>query len=927
MCQAKSEGGRRCPAHQHESMLVIRHAAFTSGLTYNQTEKLFNELRREAGRKIKYTDAWTVEDYERITEELAGKPVHEAMMTDLEQVKQNKTTFDGPSAYALHMIRERAAYRAKNLHNYFQEVSNRTGHSVQEVSEKYFEAYKAVDTRSNVFLPLNTLDLRKEIIKSGLPHDRASVVAVAQLKKLAFIEGTRRVKLIPSPRGGVVHAYGYNEGRLEVVLRSNPEHIYAYKNVPLTEWKTFSASARPGVYFREYIQHDYTYMYLSAAEDEADAYRVRCAACGRFRAAVHSCPERKFREQLSEAGLSSDEISRLSPDYPVTTELEPAAIPSMASEKEDGSLTDPYVFFEMKKEDTEIWSDSMSNRVIVPKRLQPVEVEMSDEEAIEAYEYQVAITELNSVAVPSNLSLIRDALTKQDVEMEVKLRFTRSRGGLEDRLTGQAEGTIRYQKTEDPDNAVVVKHDLQCFCDEYEQNYDCVHIHVAVDQHIVLLSSASGAQAPRQQLFSRFSERYHQPLLNESSIRHEMSFNGVNRQRALEIRSERKAAEEAIITSNERAKEENQAYREKMLKRWETVEEPYSENLKTFYQDYKAALSRRRAKNNPVPFRTENVTDGICADEPGARSFGVELEFDVKDRHEKRLKKIGEELYEAGLTRSSDQEEYHTASKDGWGSWSFEKDGTVSGELVSPIMKDTPEHWEQLRVATEIITRNGGMASTRTGSHVHVSTGSYEYSTAKHAELLRTVNQDEDIMFRLASSPRTGRHRRGEWCEPNTNDSGEDFILPEVQDGHGVLGNHQNHRRALNFAESGSEEHRKSHVEFRMWDGTLDPAVIQQQVMISAALTDYAERNVLTNGGSRKRPTEARTTIGVGREKEAQALAKASTTTHTEETFAESNTGAAEFLDKLFRRKEDRKAAASLFAVTSWQPNNVADRS
>jgi hypothetical protein len=301
MCQAKSEGGRRCPAHQHESMLVIRHAAFTSGLTYNQTEKLFNELRREAGRKIEYTDAWTVEDYERITEELAGKPVHEAMMTDLEQVKQNKTTFDGPSAYALHMIRERAAYRAKNLHNYFQEVSNRTGHSVQEVSEKYFEAYKAVDTRSNVFLPLNTLDLRKEIIKSGLPHDRASVVAVAQLKKLAFIEGTRRVVLTAPKHGGVIQAFGYNEGRLEVVLRNNPERIYAYKNVPLSMWKTLSTSNRPAAVYRQDIQCEYDYKYLSQAEDDADAHRIRCAACGRFRAAVHAlnvCSARSYLKQV-----------------------------------------------------------------------------------------------------------------------------------------------------------------------------------------------------------------------------------------------------------------------------------------------------------------------------------------------------------------------------------------------------------------------------------------------------------------------------------------------------------------------------------------------------------------------------------------------------------------------------------------------------
>ena len=926
MCQAKSEGGRRCPAHQYESMLIIRHAAFTSGLTYNQTEKLFNELRREAGRKIKYSDGWTVEDYEKITDELAGTPVHEAMLTDLEQVKQNKTTFNGPSAYALNMIRERAAYRAKNLQIYFQEVSNRTGYSVQEVIEKYAEAYKAVDMRSNVFLPLNTLELRKAAIESDLPHDRASVVAFAKLKKLNFIEGTRRVVLTAPKHGGVIQAFGYNEGRLEVVLRNNPERIYAYKNVPLSTWKTLSTSNRPSAVYRQDIQHEYGYRYLSQAEDDADAHRIRCAACGRFRAAVHSCPERVFRAKLSEAGLSSDEISRLSPDYQVITDLAPAVIPGPDAGKEDLNLgpQDPYTFFELKFGVIEERSDDMRQRFVVPERLRPVDSDaLTEEEAESIYDYREAVVELSHISVPEDLLTIRNTLAEQDVEIEVVLHFeTSGGGGWDGDITGEVEGTIRYQKTNDPDNAVAIRHDLQCFCKEYEESYSCVHTRFAVDQHMVLLSSGTDTKASETQMLSNFIDQQEEALTAENEIRHIIAYEGVNRVYAKQIIAERERAKQAIIVSNERTKEENQVYRERMLERWETVEEPYSQNMTKFYEDYKAVLSRRRAKNNPVPFRTENVTDGACADEPGTRSFGIELEFDVHDHNQRRLQRIGKELYEAGLTRSSDQEPYHTASKDGWASWSFEQDGTVSGELVSPLMKDTPECWEQLRLATEIITRNGGVATTETGSHVHVSTGSYENSTAKHAELLRTVNQDEDLMYRLSSNPRTGRHRRGRWCAPNANDRGEEFIPSDVEESHDVLGNHQSHYVALNLAASGEEEHRKSHVEFRMWDGTLDPAVIQQQIMVSVALTDHAEREVLLNGGSHKRPDSGRSVIGVGREREAAALAKSSTTTHTEETFIESNTGAAEFLDKLFRLQEDRKAAASLFAVTSWQPES-----
>jgi hypothetical protein len=638
-----------------------------------------------------------------------------------------------------------------------------------------------------------------------------------------------------------------------------------------------------------------------------------------------SCPERVFRTKLSEAGLSSDEISRLSPDYPVVTELAPAVIPGPDAGKEDLNLgpQNPYTFFELKFGVIEERSDDMRQRLVIPERLRPVNSDaLTEEEAESLYSYREAAAELSHISVPEDLLTIREKLAEQDVEIEVELHFESGGGGdwLGGSVTGQVEGTIRYQKTDDPDNAVAIRHDLQCFCEEYEESYSCIHTRFAVDQHMVLLSSGTDTKASETQIFSNFVDRYEEALTAENEIRHIMRYDSVNRVYAKQIIAERERAKQAIIVSNEQSEEENQVYRERMLERWETVEEPYSQNMARFYEDYKAVLSRRRAKNNPVPFRTENVTDGACADEPGTRSFGVELEFDVHDHNQKRLQRIGEQLYEAGLTRSSDQEPYHTASKDGWASWSFEQDGTVSGELVSPLMKDTPECWEQLRLATEIITRNGGVATTETGSHVHVSTGSYGNSTAKHAELLRTVNNNEDLMYRLSSNPRTGRHRRGRWCAPNTNDTGEEFIPSDVEESHDVLGNHQSHYVALNLAASGEEEHRKSHVEFRMWDGTLDPAVIQQQIMVSVALTDQAEREVLLNGGSRKKPTNERAVIGEGREKETQVMEKASMGTHNEETFLESNGYTAEFFDKLFRRREDRSAAVSLFAVTSWQP-------
>tara|TARA_B100001146_G_scaffold216386_1_gene219751 strand:- start:1245 stop:1685 length:441 start_codon:yes stop_codon:yes gene_type:complete len=136
----------------------------------------------------------------------------------------------------------------------------------------------------------------------------------------------------------------------------------------------------------------------------------------------------------------------------------------------------------------------------------------------------------------------------------------------------------------------------------------------------------------------------------------------------------------------------------------------------------------------------------------------------------------------------------------------------------------------------------------------------------------------------------------------------------EVAASHRVLGYHTDHGHAVNFEGSGSTRFERNQIEYRMWDATLDPGVIQQQIVLSAAITDYAERNVIKNKGSKK-PTEAPETIGTHKAKEAAIPA----TVDAKEKAKQVNQKVAVFFDQLFRRSEDRAAAASLFAITNWQ--------
>lgn len=548
-----------------------------------------------------------------------------------------------------------------------------------------------------------------------------------------------------------------------------------------------------------------------------------------------------------------------------------------------------------------------------------------------------------------NMGAVRQALRRSDVEIPVSLHY-RSYLDMNTNTRQSAPnvtGTITYKRiTGDSYEELPVRaHTLRCTCADYRADYDCIHVRETLLQSFAILHAG---RSPREGVTRdvRTFRRDHDALITEETeIRYAMLQRELSREEAeiwvadaeLRRQTERAEAEarrqeqlrqraqaeaeriereaRELAEQNAPTIEATQKHIQERIAAWESTDPGYMENPDKLHEDITAALSRKRKGQPAIPFRTTDVTDGICAPVEGARRFGVELEFDIQNGVDRTtaLRKIGQELKEAGLTRDSRQTGYHTARSSGWHDWSFEQDCTVAGELVSPILSDTPEHWEQLRKACEIITRNGGVATTRTGSHVHISSASYGISTAKHAEVLRTVAQNEDIMYRLASNPATGRHRGTQWCAPNVAVPNDD-VDETVAASHRVLGYHTDHGHAVNFEGSGSTRFASNQIEYRMWDATLDPAVIQQQVALSAAITDYAERNVIKNKGSKK-PTEPAAVIGTHKQKEA-AIPE---TVDVKEKSKQVNQKVAAFFDQLFRRSEDREAAAALFAITKWQ--------
>lgn len=280
-----------------------------------------------------------------------------------------------------------------------------------------------------------------------------------------------------------------------------------------------------------------------------------------------------------------------------------------------------------------------------------------------------------------------------------------------------------------------------------------------------------------------------------------------------------------------------------------------------------------RAEAGPPEYEYEDVLG-----DPEA-TFGVEIEFEGGDRDA-----IARDLYDAGLIEEPRQRGYHAPRVPGL--WSFETDGSVSGgELVSPVMADTPEAWRQIEQVCEIVRRHGGRATARCGGHVHIGSRRPLDDDGERWNRLRRLCQGyEDLLFRLAAGGESrGVHRGAE---------GGSYAYSRPLGGRtGIPSGHTDHYSAVN--------RRGSTVEFRYFNGTLDPRQIQANVKIAHALVRAATR---PETDAALPPRDMR--LG----SRAASVAE------------EGHREVRRFLDAIFTRARDKLAALWLYATSRWQP-------
>jgi hypothetical protein len=335
----------------------------------------------------------------------------------------------------------------------------------------------------------------------------------------------------------------------------------------------------------------------------------------------------------------------------------------------------------------------------------------------------------------------------------------------------------------------------------------------------------------------------------------------------------------------------------------------YSENFELFKADLDEVL-----RYNEYPYVYENVLFPTYTRE-NRTPFGIEIEYDFPDEFSEvdvdaANAIIGKTLYKEGLLYSPRRENWHSShSKEfkdtQYRNWFFEKDGSVSGgEIISPGLYDEKATWENIEYVCKILQENNAVSSKKAGMHVHVSTQHYNGSIKKYSELGRLFTQHEDVIYRLSTNPLNGTHRALAYCVPNHNVPSRGFV--NVRD----IKNWQNNQRFYGLNYVNVHGNKNDHPEFRLFDASLNPSVIQAQIKLATSMVEAANR-ISDSGVKTERGKEP-----VGAHAKRASLRGPRRMTETE--LEEDSKTTRSFLDTLFTDREDKKHLTWVWGKTRW---------
>lgn len=321
----------------------------------------------------------------------------------------------------------------------------------------------------------------------------------------------------------------------------------------------------------------------------------------------------------------------------------------------------------------------------------------------------------------------------------------------------------------------------------------------------------------------------------------------------------------------------------------------YTEHPDAFQEDME------RASFAAIPYEYENALNGSNT------TFGIELEFVDGDSNA-----IARELYQLGICSNQSMGNYHTQRQPG--KWIVERDGSVTsgnrgGEIISPILTDTPETWRQIEMVCEVAKRHGARVSHKTGGHVHVGAEASLDGKRQRWRRFFKLNAGFEEVYARISGGEQGRMRYGHYAQSSLSQNllGIRARMPEE----GTTGEFQGIISRISAGKyqmiNISPFATKKTVEFRGFNGTLTPGVIQANVKYAVGLVNSAER-------SRIKGSETDNIIPSDSDRKRGRIINNYETNNTR-----TDTSIMAALDAIFPRQSDKKHLLSVIAKNDWK--------
>lgn len=354
-----------------------------------------------------------------------------------------------------------------------------------------------------------------------------------------------------------------------------------------------------------------------------------------------------------------------------------------------------------------------------------------------------------------------------------------------------------------------------------------------------------------------------------------------------------------IISNQQSLDEQAEAHRMELNRVHEDDGFFYSDNPREFEN------TMERLKYEPLPYEYENALNG------NNTTFGIELEF-VNGNSDA----IARDLYREGICAYPEMIGYHSRSHPSVpGKWKMEYDGSVSnrstrrgGELVSPILSDTPETWKTIERVCEVAKRHGAQVNYKCGGHVHVDMEPLDTARQRWRRFFKSISGYEEAIYRFAGGTQ-GRYRinpNSDYAAPFESRARQGTIArfemnneEDVRDLARRIGGPSDYDRYKGINLTNIRDNKIKAVEFRYFNGSLEPSQIQANIKMAVGVMTASEK------------AKTRNTT--------ESMERRGTMLKNTTLNERSNEAIMKFVDVFFTRKKDKDHILGVMAKNVWR--------